>query len=126
MIRRLNALLAVPLAILFWGCQDREIKTYRIAKEEKQPLPLASSGEDGHEGHVHSDAEMQAATPQVHWELPPGWKEQKADRMRAASFQVVADDGRMAEVVVIPLPAGNDIESQAVNFWRQEVGLEPA
>jgi len=126
MIRRLNTLLALPLALLFWGCQDREIKTYRVAKEEKQPLPLASGAEDSHEGHNHGDAEAQAPAPQVHWELPPGWKEQKADRMRAASFQVVADDGRMAEVVVIPLPPANDIESQAVNFWRQEVGLEPA
>ena len=64
------------------GCGgEREIKTYRVAKEEKRSLPTASE-EDSHAGHNHGD-EMQApAMPQVHWELPAGWKEGKPGQMR--------------------------------------------
>ncbi len=126
MIRFLVTLSAITSSILLVGCGgERDIKTYRIAKEETGSHPGLAGKEDTNAGHNHGDEMEAAPAPQVHWELPAGWKEQKPDRMRVASFQITSDDGRMAEVVVIPLPQGNDIENQAVNFWRQEVGLEP-
>lgn len=102
------------------GCQDREIKTYKIAKDDQQASSQPSPNSDPHAG-----LSATANIPQVHYDLPPGWVEQKPDQMRAASFQVTGPEGQFAEVSVTPLPGAKDIENQAVNLWRQEMGLEP-
>lgn len=102
------------------GCQDREIKTYRVAKDD------ATSSSHADHDHPHADEIPAAPTPPtVHYDVPAGWQEQKPDRMRAASFQIVGENGKLAEVSVTPLPGAQDIENQAVNLWRQELGLEP-
>src|SRR5262249_22706554 len=62
---------------------------------------------------------------QLKWSTPDGWKEQPASQMRVASFKVSGQNGKQADVSVIPLPgaAGGDFSN--VNRWRDQVGLPP-
>lgn len=114
-----TAFLALGLLVAA-GCTDREIKTYRVAKDDSSSSVPAASSKD-----PHDVIPAAPAIPRVHWDLPPGWQEQKPDRMRAAAFQIVGENGKMAEVSLTPLAGARDIENQAVNLWRQEIGLEP-
>src|SRR5436853_6531656 len=75
------------------GCHREEIRAYRVPKEEKASAPpMAMAMANPHEnspGHIT-------------WTLPPGWKEEVPDSIKAASFSILASDGRMAQVFAIP------------------------
>jgi len=43
--------------------------------------------------------------------------------MRKAAFQIAGPEGKMAQVVIIPLPGASNIELESVNMWREELGL---
>jgi hypothetical protein len=59
----------------------------------------------------------------LQWELPKGWEEKTGEKMRAGSFRIEGEDGKFAEVRIIPLRGAPDIEGQTVNMWRSELGL---
>jgi hypothetical protein len=96
------------------GCRREEIRAYRVPKEEKTSTPpMAMAMANPHEnspGHIT-------------WTLPAGWKEEVPDSIKAASFSILASDGRMGQVFAIPLPLGGLTELDIVNVWRDEVGL---
>ena len=71
----------------------------------------------------HPDT-SEAAAPSLKYKLPPGWQEVPPGEMRAASFRVPGQDGKVADVSVVPLPglAGSDLDN--VNRWRGQVGLK--
>ena len=106
-----------PAALALAGCADSEVRTYQVPKEEAFQVAAR---------HDHAPSGAQGL-PHLHWEsLPAGWQEMPRDGMRVANFQVHGPEGKMAEVAVIPLPGGHDIELESVNIWRQEeLGLEP-
>jgi hypothetical protein len=56
--------------------------------------------------------------------LPDGWQEKPAAQMRVASFGI-SENGKAADVSVVPLGgmAGGDFAN--VNRWRGQVGLPP-
>jgi hypothetical protein len=60
--------------------------------------------------------------PQLKYILPDGWQEKPASQMRVASFGI-SENGKMADVSVVPLGgmAGGDFAN--VNRWRGQVGL---
>lgn len=107
--------------MLLGGCADQSVRVYTTPKEE--PIEVAAGGGQHDHGHEHQGS--QAPQAHVHWELPAGWKEEKPDRLRVASFTVRGESGKLAEVAVIPLPGVSGIELDSVNIWRQELGLEP-
>jgi hypothetical protein len=112
-----------PLLTLFFaGCGDSQIKTYRVAKEDNTPkIPTAANTQDPHE---HAQPLHSAVpTPKLSWTLPAGWKELPPDGMRKANFQVTGENGKMAQVMIIPLPGASNIEPESVNMWREELGL---
>ncbi len=86
------------VAALVAGCHRDGIQVYRVAKEAPAPAGAA---------------------------LPPGWEPGPASQMRAASFRVKGQGGKIADVSVVPLPgmAGSDLAN--VNRWREQVGLGP-
>lgn len=106
----------IATACLAAGCGKSEIKTYRVAKEERPPLPAPANA------HATGGA---PSLPHVHGDTPAGWQELPPERMRVASFQIRADGGRMAQMALIPMPGARDIEVQSINLWREEMGLEP-
>src|SRR5262245_31191413 len=99
------------------GCGRDDVQVYQIAKE--QPTrPTQTTMPPGH-------PDSSGGTPSLSWKLPTGWEEVPAGQMRVASFRVKGDDGKLADVSVIPLPgqAGSDLDN--VNRWRGQVGLPP-
>jgi len=100
------------VAVLTGGCGRGEIKVYRVPKETVPQAEMPS----GHPDH---------AAPQLKWQKPEGWQELPAGEMRVASFKVAGQDGRQADVSVIPLPGGAGGDFSNVNRWRGQVGLPP-
>ncbi len=112
------------LGLLLSACGRDDAKSYRVPKE----VPAVSQAglPAGHPDiSAGGPAATPAATPRLSWTKPEGWNEAPPGQMRAASFNVKADDGKQADVSVIPLPgaAGGDLAN--VNRWRGQVGLAP-
>lgn len=124
---RTKFLATIAGAALLLGCSDKEIKTYRVAKEAKSPLP-APGGEAGHGAALDPHGGGAAAgpsLPHVHGQTPAGWEERALERMRVVSFQIAGDGGRQAQMAIIPMPGASGIELQSINMWREELGLQP-
>ena len=101
------------------GCGQNDIKVYTVPKE--QPSPMAQAALPA----GHPDIAAATATPQLKWTTPDGWKEMPAADFRVASFKITGQEGKQADVSVIPLPgaAGGDFSN--VNRWRGQVGQPP-
>ncbi len=97
--------LALLLTVCLAGCEDREIKTYTIAKE------------------VESAPQLPAPTSigmKPHWKTPAGWKELPPSGMRAASFTV--ENSKVdVSIVIFPGTAGGLLSN--LNRWRTQMGL---
>ncbi len=102
------------VVVLATGCDQGGIQVYTVPKEQSLPMPHGD----------HPDHGMPAA-PALTWKTPAGWQELPAGEFRVASFKVTGQDGKQADVSVIPLPgaAGGDFSN--VNRWRGQVGLSP-
>jgi hypothetical protein len=112
------------LGLLLSACGRDDTKSYRVPKEAPTTpqAGLPAGHPDVSSGGL---AAAPAAPPRLSWTKPEGWNEVPPGQMRAASFNVKADDGKQADVSVIPLPgaAGGDLAN--VNRWRGQVGLAP-
>ena len=75
-------ILALPILALLAGCGQGDIRVYRVAKEAPQP----------------------DASPGLTWKLPPGWEEVAPGEMRVASFRIKGQNGKQADVSIVPLP----------------------
>ena len=93
------------LAALLTGCEDREIKTYTIAKEAKSAIELPSPA-------------PLASKP--HWTTPPTWTELPSSGMRAASFTVKNSKVDIS-IVTFPGTAGGLLSN--LNRWRGQLKL---
>jgi hypothetical protein len=130
------SLLFLPVA----GCHRDEVKTYRVAKEQNPPpqtapaMPTDSPNPALPPGHPDISsapgATMPAMTgsaqPQLTWKTPEGWTEVPPGEMRVASFKIQGQNGKQAEVSVIPLPGLPGSDDANVNRWRGQVGLSAA
>jgi hypothetical protein len=133
----LMSLLFLPVA----GCHRDEVKTYRVAKDQNQPqpqsapaMPTDSPNPTLPPGHPDISSASAApglaasgsARPQLTWQTPEGWTEVPAGEMRVASFKIQGQNGKQADVSVIPLPGLPGSDEANVNRWRGQVGLSPA
>jgi hypothetical protein len=129
------------MLLLIAGCQREQIKVYRVAKDQNPPpsqsapaLPTDSPNPSLPAGHpdISSAAPAamppasQAAQPPLTWQTPGGWTEVPPSEMRVASFKVSGQDGKQADVSVVPLPGMPGSDDANVNRWRGQVGLPPA
>ena len=112
------------LGLLLSACGRDDTKSYRVPKEAPA-MPQAGLPAGHPDISSGGPAAPPAATPRLSWTKPESWNEAPPGQMRAASFNVKADDGKQADVSVIPLPgaAGGDLAN--VNRWRGQVGLAP-
>lgn len=88
--------------------------------------PFASGGSRKPSGpspldHAVTPQGAAGGAPDLHYEVPEGWKEEPASGFRLASFQV-SDGGKKAEITVVT--AGGDLLAN-VNRWRGQIGLDP-
>jgi hypothetical protein len=97
------------------GCSRNDVQVYKVAKESPPVPPTAMPA-----GHPDT---TDAAAPALKYKTPMGWQEVAPGEMRAASLRVAGQNGKQADVSVIPLPglAGGDLGN--VNRWRGQVGL---
>ena len=104
------------LLIAVTGCNRQDIRIYTVPKETTRQEVAASSGG----GDLTPDSK-----PGLTWKTPEGWNEVPPGEMRVASFRVNGENGRQADVSIVPLPglAGRDLDN--VNRWRGQVGLPP-
>ena len=115
--------------LILAGCGRGQVQEYRVAKEQA-PTQAAAALPAGHPDTAggaalpagHPDTSS-GAMPALQYKQPTDWKEAPKGKMRAASFRIVGQGGKQADVSVIPLPglAGGDLDN--VNRWRGQVGL---
>ena len=114
-----HGLILLLVAGLASGCGRDDVKAYTVPKEPPAQTAPENLPAD------HPDVGAAAASPQLKWRTPDGWKELPAGEFRVGSFKVTGRDGKQADVSVIPLPgaAGGDFSN--VNRWRGQVGQPP-
>src|SRR5687767_2447778 len=108
---------SILLASLSAGCGKSEIQTYRVAKDTEPPPNIAA--------HGHGAESQRPEPPHVHSDVPAGWQQIQPEGMRVAAYQITGDNGKTAQVAIIPLPGARDIALESVNMWRTELGLKP-
>ena len=134
--------LLIPLLLLLViGCQRENIKVYRVAKEQTQQPPQTAPARSTDSPNPtlplgHPDISSapgaslptvsESARPQLTWKTPEGWTEVPPGEMRVASFKIQGQNGKQADVSVIPLPGLPGSDEANVNRWRGQVGLSPA
>jgi hypothetical protein len=107
------------------GCGRNTVKVYHVdASDTAAPAPppvaapvaMPTSMPDG------LPAPDNSGQPTLQYTLPAGWEKKAPTQMRVASFGI-SQDGKQADISVIPLGgmAGNDPAN--VNRWRGQVGL---
>jgi hypothetical protein len=126
------------LLLLVAGCHRDEVKVYRVAKDQDQTqpqtapaLPTDSPNPALPPGHPDISSApgaslppaSESARPQLTWKTPDGWTEVAPGDMRVASFKIQGQNGKQADVSVIPLPGRSGTDDANVNRWRGQVGL---
>jgi hypothetical protein len=129
-----------PLLLLIAGCHREQIKVYRVAKDQDQAqpqtaaaLPTDSPNPSLPPGHPDISSvpgtslppASESARPQLTWKTPEGWTEVAPGEMRVASFEIQGQNGKLADVSVVPLPGMPGTDDANVNRWRGQVGLPP-
>ena len=99
------------MVVLLAGCGRDNVKVYHVVKDDSTPPDETIT--------LEQNSTLQ---PQLQWTLPSGWQEKAPSQMRIASFAVTNADGQIADVGVIPLPAGEN-ELDLVNMWRDQLQL---
>jgi hypothetical protein len=113
--------LAAVLAVLSTGCNRDGVKVYHVEQDDiSTPPPPAAMPATMPAGLPVPDT---GSLPKLKYTLPDGWQEKAPTEMRVASFGI-AENGKNADVSVIPLGgmAGGDLAN--VNRWRGQVGLD--
>jgi hypothetical protein len=111
------------------GCGRDTVKVYHVdASDSATPVPppvaanttppvsMPAAMPDGLPAPDHS------GLPTLQYNLPAGWDKKVPTQMRVASF-VVSQDGKQADVSVIPLGGMTGADPANVNRWRGQVGL---
>lgn len=107
------------------GCDRNSVKVYTVDSTNAVvtlPPPAApampTTMPDG------LPAPDNSGLPKLKYTLPDGWKEKPLTQLRVASFEI-SENGKSADVSVIPLGgmAGGDLAN--VNRWRGQVGQSP-
>jgi hypothetical protein len=104
------------------GCGRNDVKVYKVDANDTVTTPppaaapaMPTAMPDG------LPAPDNSSLPKLKYTLPDGWKEKNLTQMRVASFGI-SENGKTADVSVIPLGgmAGGDLAN--VNRWRKDVG----
>ncbi|HEX7570024.1 MAG TPA: hypothetical protein VF492_05930 [Verrucomicrobiae bacterium] len=116
-------LAAVFVALTLTGCGRDSVKVYKVDANDTTTAPAVPAAMPA---TLPGDlpAPDNSSLPKLKYTLPDGWKEKALTQLRVASFEV-PDNGKTADVSVIPLSgtAGGDLAN--VNRWRGQVGLSP-
>jgi hypothetical protein len=62
--------------------------------------------------------------PELTYKVPAGWSEAAPNQVSVANFTIVGSDGKTANASIAPLPPLGNRETEVVNMWRQQMGLD--
>ena len=115
---------AVGMLLLATGCGRDGVKVYHAdATDTATPVPpAAASGAMPTTMPAGLPAPDNSGLPSLQFAVPAGWEEKAASQMRVASFGV-SQDGKQADISVIPLGGMAGTDPANVNRWRGQVGL---
>jgi hypothetical protein len=113
---------AAGLLLFAAGCGRDSVKVYHVDNSDlvTSPPPVAASATmpDG------LPVPDNSGQPKLKYTLPDGWKEKALTQLRVASFEI-SENGKTADVSVIPLGGMAGGDAANVNRWRGQVGQSP-
>ncbi len=119
-------ILTVALVVLATGCNRDGVKVYHVENDDAITLPPPAAAPAAMPTTMPAGLPVPdaSALPKLKYTLPDGWQEKAPSEMRVASFGI-SENGKTADISVIPLggSAGGDFAN--VNRWRGQVGLPP-
>ncbi|MDD5139190.1 MAG: hypothetical protein PHY43_02890 [Verrucomicrobiales bacterium] len=108
------------------GCGRDSVKVYNVDASDAAtpaPPPIATTGAMPTAMPDGMLAPDNSGQPSLQYALPAGWEKKAPSQMRVASFGI-SENGRQADVSVIPLAGTAGTDPANVNRWRGQVGLE--
>jgi hypothetical protein len=91
-------------------------------KENFLKWVISSRAASSAAGVTKTTPPVSSSTPQIKWEVPPGWTLAAASAMRYASF-AVEKNGEKADISVVTFTGDGGSDVDNVNRWRQQIGL---
>jgi hypothetical protein len=116
---------AMLMAVVLAGCGRDSVKVYHVDTNETvtaPPAAMPTTMPAGMSGNI--PVPDNSNLPKLKYVLPSGWKEKELTQLRVASFDV-SENGKTADVSVIPLGGSSGGDTANVNRWRGQVG-QPA
>jgi hypothetical protein len=107
------------------GCGRDTVKVYHVDANDtatSTPPPATAPGAMPSAMPDGLPAPDNSGQPSLQYTLPAGWEKKAPTAMRVASFSVT-QDGKPADVSVIPLAGTAGTDPANVNRWRGQVGL---
>lgn len=122
-------LAAAALLMFAAGCNRDGVKVYKVNSSDTvatTPPPVASTTPGAMPPTMPNGLPVpdNSGLPKLKYTLPDGWKEKAPTQMRVASFDI-AENGKTADVSVIPLGAMSGGDAANVTRWRGQVGQPP-
>ena len=132
---RANLKVMPPVAALMLlatvGCGHDTVRVYNVDTNEAvavTPPPMTAPAAMGSGMPATMPAGLpvpdSSSLPALKYTVPTGWQEKPATQMRVASFTIV-ENGKQADVSVVPLGGMGGGDSANVNRWAGQVGLQP-
>lgn len=125
---RASSLLLLAMALALAGCNRDSVKVYHVETNDTAALPAQAAGSSPMSSMANMAGDIpipdNSGLPKMTFTLPAGWKEKALTQLRVASFEVV-ENGKTADVSVIPLSGAAGGDAANVNRWRGQVGLQP-
>ncbi len=120
---------AVGLLLLAVGCGRDDVKVYKVDSSDTvatTPPPIAATAPTTMPATMPDGlpAPDNSGLPKLKYTLPEGWKEKALTQLRVASFEI-SENGKTADVSVIPLGGTAGGDPANVNRWRGQVGQSP-
>ncbi len=115
------------LLIASVGCERDSVKVYHTdASDTATPTPPPAIAPATIPTAMPDGLPMpnNDGQPSLQYTLPAGWEKKALSPMRVASFGI-SQDGKQADVSVIPLGGMAGTDPANVNRWRGQVGLGP-
>lgn len=125
---RATSLFLLATALALTGCNRDGVKVYNVETNDTTAVPTQAAGSSPMSSMANMAGDIpipdNSGLPKLKFAVPAGWKEKALTQLRVASFEVV-ENGKTADVSVIPLSGAAGGDAANVNRWRGQVGLQP-
>jgi len=119
--------LAVALIVVAaTGCGRDEVRVYKVDSSDAASAPSPALAAAPMPANMPDGLPVpdNSGQPKLIYTLPAGWKEKALTQLRVASFEVL-ENGKTADVSVIPLSGAAGGDAANVNRWRGQIGQPP-